>query len=550
MGQESAQYRQMEEVLQEESTRQKQTEERLARLETLVRLSRLISSSLEMTQVLTAICQATATLLQVPHVTIWMADEASRTLVAPACSDVEMVPSLPRTTISFGQGTLGWVAQYRQPLNIPDVFADGRVLDLDWWRMRRFRSRFATPILHQETLLGVLGMIGYEPFSFSPDDLWLLQQLLAQATVAIRGATLYQTVQRAEEYYRFITEQQTDLICRFRPDTTLTFVNEAYCRYFGKTREELIGHSFLTLLPPQARAAAQDHVTSLIAQPRNVTYEHEVCLPQGGTAWQQWVDHAIVDAQGQVQEFLSVGRDITDRKRIEDALRQSEAALRAHQAELQSLASKLIWAQEEERRRLARELHDDLSQRLAFLAIETGRWEKMSDVVPPIILDELHMLHEQLVTLATDVHALSHQLHSSMLDDLGLVDALRTECAGVMQREGVTVSFEAVDVPTILSREVTLCLYRILQEGLRNVVKHACAKHVEVVLRRIDDLLDLTIHDTGVGFVPEQMRGKAGLGLASMAERVRLVQGTFTLVSQPGHGTTIGVRVPLDKEEG
>jgi PAS domain S-box-containing protein len=522
----------------------------LARLETLVRLSRLISSSLEMTQVLTAICQATATLLHVPHVTIWMADEAARMLVAPACSDAEMVCSLPRTTIGFGQGTLGWVAQHRQPLNIPDVFVDGRVLDLEWWRVHRFRSRFATPILHQETLLGVLGIIGYEPFGFSPDDLWLLQQLLAQATVAIRGATLYQTVQQAEENYRFITEQQTDLICRFRLDATLTFVNEAYCRYFGKTREELIGHSFLTLLPPQARAAAQDHIASLIAQPRNVTYEHEVCLPHGGIAWQQWVDHAIVDAQGQMQEFLSVGRDITDRKRMEEALRQSEAALRAHQAELQLLASKLIWAQEEERRRLARELHDDLSQRLAFLAIETGKWEKMSDAVPPTVLDELHMIHEQLVTLATDVHALSHQLHSSMLEDLGLVDALRTECATVMQREGVAVSFEAVDVPTTLSREVTLCLYRILQEGLRNVVKHAHAEHVEVMLRRTEDHLEITIHDVGVGFVPEQTRGKAGLGLASMAERVRLVQGTFTLASQPGHGTTIGVRVPLDKGEG
>jgi signal transduction histidine kinase len=173
----------------------------------------------------------------------------------------------------------------------------------------------------------------------------------------------------------------------------------------------------------------------------------------------------------------------------------------------------------------------------------------MSNIIPPTVLDGLRATHEQLVSLATDVHALSHQLHSSILDDLGLVDAFRTECTTVMQREAVVVSFEALDVPSTLSREVTLCLYRILQEGLRNVVKHAHAEQIEVVLRRIDDHLDLTIHDTGVGFVPEQSRGKAGLGLASMAERVRLVQGTFTLVSQPGHGTTIGVRVPLDKGE-
>jgi PAS domain S-box-containing protein len=529
-------------------------------------------------------------------------------------------------------------------------------------------------------LLGVLGMIGYAPLCFAPDDLWCLEQLLSQAMVTIRDAVLYQTLQQSAACYRFILEQQTDMICRFRPDTTLTFVNDAYCRYFGQPRQALIGQSFLRLIPPQARAAAQDHVASLILQPRTLTYAHEVCLPDGSTAWQEWTDHAIVDAQGQVLEFLSVGRDITERKRIENvlrvseaftravlsslqariavldkdgtivavngawqrfgnephaeahtrlrvgmnyldayrcaatlsdtasqalagiqavldgrrgsfeleypyptateprwfamtvtplqdrdgavvshaeitqqkqteqALRRSELVLRAQQAELQALTSKLIGAQEDERRRLARELHDDLSQRLAFLAIETGKWQKQLDTVPATMQEELRMLHEQLVTLATDVHALSHQLHSTILDDLGLVDALRAECTAVTQRDGVTVSFEAVHVPTVLSRDVALCLYRILQEGLRNVVKHAHAERVEVGLRWQEEGLELTIHDSGVGFVPEQIRGKAGLGLASMAERVRLLHGSFALVSHPGHGTTITAQVPLGKE--
>jgi two-component system, NarL family, sensor kinase len=151
-----------------------------------------------------------------------------------------------------------------------------------------------------------------------------------------------------------------------------------------------------------------------------------------------------------------------------------------------------------------------------------------------------------LATLTTDVHALSHQLHSTILDDLGLVDALHAECTAVMQREALTVSFEAVDVPTVLPREVMLCLYRILQEGLHNVVKHAHTQRVEVGLSRVNDRLELTIKDTGIGFVPEQLRGKGGVGLASMEERVRLVQGTFALTSHPGHGTTIRVQVPID----
>ena len=166
---------------------------------------------------------------------------------------------------------------------------------------------------------------------------------------------------------------------------------------------------------------------------------------------------------------------------------------------------------------------------------------------------ELRTVHEQLVTLAADVHALSHQLHSTILDDLGLVDALRAECAAVMQREGIAVSFMAVDVPTALPREVMLCFYRILQEGLRMLHDIAQAKRVDVVLRRTMTRLELTLQDTGVGFAPEQRRGKGGIGLVSMAERVRLIQGTFALISQLGYGTTVRVQWPMtggDNEPG
>jgi signal transduction histidine kinase/PAS domain-containing protein len=252
-----------------------------------------------------------------------------------------------------------------------------------------------------------------------------------------------------------------------------------------------------------------------------------------------WSD-ALLQRVRVVADLLA---SVLARQRAEEALRRSEAALRAHQTELQALASKLIWAQEDERRRLARELHDDLSQRLAFLAIETGKWGQTDAVAEST--DEIRAIHEQLVTLATDVHALSHQLHSTILDDLGLVDALRAECTAVMQREGIMVSFMAVDVPTALPREVMLCFYRILQEGLRNVVKHAQAKRVDVVLRRTRARLELSLQDTGVGFAPEQRREKFGIGLASMAERARLIQGTFDLTSHPGYGTTVRVQWPM-----
>ena len=137
-----------------------------------------------MTTVLTATCATAATLLRVPHVTIWRADEATQTLTLQALSNAHIGHSFPKTTLHFGQGGLGWEAQHRQSLHIPDVFADGRLLTLDWWRTYGFCSCSITPIVHQKNLLGVLNMIGKVPFCFSPDDRWLLEQLLAQAAAS------------------------------------------------------------------------------------------------------------------------------------------------------------------------------------------------------------------------------------------------------------------------------------------------------------------------------------------------------------------------------
>ncbi|HEY7064566.1 MAG TPA: PAS domain-containing protein [Chloroflexota bacterium] len=119
---------------------------------------------------------------------------------------------------------------------------------------------------------------------------------------------------------RLVVESDTEFVCRYLPDTTLTYVNDAYCRYFGKPRDELLGRPFLDLIPEPARTAAREHVASLVRQPRVVADEHEVTLPDGSTAWQQWIDLAVVDASGRVVELTAIGRDVTGRRRADDRL--------------------------------------------------------------------------------------------------------------------------------------------------------------------------------------------------------------------------------------
>lgn len=226
---------------------------------------------------------------------------------------------------------------------------------------------------------------------------------------------------------------------------------------------------------------------------------------------------------------------------------RADEALAASRNETRELAGKILTAQEEERKRIARELHDDISQRLAAGAIEAGKAEQDLPV-PQSTRSALEGLKEHLIALSDDVHRLSRQLHPAILDDLGLKDALRAECYRVAERERLAVNFRCGQLPAGVPRDVALCVYRIAQEALRNAVKHARADRVDVTLNADLEFLDLEVRDSGRGFDPATGRRSAGLGLASMEERVRLVGGEILISSSPGQGTSIQVRVPLPEE--
>jgi signal transduction histidine kinase len=200
------------------------------------------------------------------------------------------------------------------------------------------------------------------------------------------------------------------------------------------------------------------------------------------------------------------------------------------------LSGRILTAHEDERRRLARELHDDVTPRLARLAIEAAT---LTGAGPGI--------QQELASLSDDVHAFSYRLHPAMLDDLGLVDALRAECDRTGRGQELRIDFTAEEVPAGLPGELALCLYRIAQEALRNVVRHARAAVVRVELVRKDGGLRLTVADDGAGFDVNVRRDRLGLGHASMRERVRPVGGNLSISSAPGAGTTIVAWVPLPK---
>jgi PAS domain S-box-containing protein len=234
-----------------------------------------------------------------------------------------------------------------------------------------------------------------------------------------------------------------------------------------------------------------------------------------------------------------------ERKQTEETSRKRDWLLRQSEKDLRQLAGRLIFNQELERSRLARELHDDLVQRLAVFAIDIGKLEGQLPTLPALVREKLRVIKEGLVKTSGDVHNLSRQLHPSILDDLGLTKAVESECTNFSRREGINVVFNHENIRTDIPKDICLSLYRIIQEGLNNISKHACAGDVSVSLQgKAHDVL-LSVQDNGIGFDPVEVKYKPGLGLSSIRERVRLINGELAIHSQPEKGTLISVRVPL-----
>jgi signal transduction histidine kinase len=225
--------------------------------------------------------------------------------------------------------------------------------------------------------------------------------------------------------------------------------------------------------------------------------------------------------------------------------RRAEEGLRDSERELQVLTGRLLRAQEMERRRIARELHDDLQQSLALLAVELDLLGQAPPETAGGLGGPLSQLSARVKQLSSGVHDFSHNLHPSRLEQLGLVAGVRGLCKELMQAHGLAVEFTHRQIPPSLPDDMTLCLYRIAQEALRNVIKHSGARHARVELSASDGEVSLQVADDGAGFDLAAIDGTGGLGLVSMRERLRLVGGTIVIDSRPSAGTRIDARLRL-----
>jgi PAS domain S-box-containing protein len=323
--------------------------------------------------------------------------------------------------------------------------------------------------------------------------------------------------------------------------------NDRFCQILGYSRNELrekalIEKTLLNIAHPDDREAFLAARHKLLAGEISWwSSEKRYIRKDGATVWARVSMSLVRDQDNKPQYFVAVVEDITEKIQAERALQQSRQELRA-------LAGRLINAEDEERKRISRELHDDLSQKLALLAFNIGGLLVEHAPSAEKINEQLRNLQVHVKQLAQDVRQISHQLHPSILDDLGLVAALTELCEEFSSREGIEVAFESEAVPRVLPVDLASCLYRVSQEALHNVLKHAQASQARLRLSASADGIHLCIHDNGVGFDSEASLSRPGLGIVSMKERISLVQGDFAIDSRPGQGTEVKVFIPLSRK--
>ena len=333
-------------------------------------------------------------------------------------------------------------------------------------------------------------------------------------------------LQSREELLKVFVKSVPAAVAMLDRDLRYLQVSDRWCSDNGVEAAELLGRLRYEVGPELPERWKEANRRALEGE--TLRADEDRWESAGTTHWARWEVRPWRNADGTVGGILVLAEDITHRKQMEE--------------ELSGMSRKLIDAQEQERARIGRELHDDINQRLSMLAVELEQLE--SD--PSDVARRARELRMQAAEISTDLQALSHELHSSKLEYLGVVGGIRSWCKEFAERQRIEVDFRS-DVTSPLLPEVGLTLLRVLQEGMHNAVKHSGVKRVEVQLREHLGEIQLVISDLGKGFDLETVREK-GLGLISMRERVRLISGTLDIHSEPMSGTTIRLRVPISSD--
>ena len=376
---------------------------------------------------------------------------------------------------------------------------------------------------------------------------YILLTIIAGLLIQRRNRRLVdRSLRESEERFRVITDTAPVMVWRASSDQHCDFFNKPWLEFRGRSLQEEVGEGWTDGVHPDDLHRCVTVHTDAWARGESFRMEYRLKRADGEYRWVLDTGVPRLASDGALLGYIGSCIDITERRRAEEALRVNEAALRQSHADIEDLAGCLITAQEKERARIARELHDDISQRVAAISIAMSECQRSELQASRELLEVLAAAQRQTIALTENVRLLSHDIYPSVLEHADLVDALRSHCGEFANQHSLTVVVEADGDLAISDMTIALCLYRVVQEALRNIAKHANAHRVLVSVRRVEDEVQLAVMDDGKGFNPAQARVQnGGLGLRSIEERIRLVGGRLSIETAPHMGTTLTVRVRI-----
>jgi PAS domain S-box-containing protein len=342
-------------------------------------------------------------------------------------------------------------------------------------------------------------------------------------------------LRESEERFRLVADTAPALIWMSGPDKLRNYFNQPWLEFTGRPLEAELGNGWSEGVHPEDLKNCLDIYTRAFDLRKPFKMQYRLRRHDGEYRWVLDTGVPRWDLDGSFAGYIGSCVDLTEGKLAEEALA--------------GVGRRLLEAHEEERTWIARELHDDINQRIALLAVQLEQWAQHPPSSRVEVTDHIANVRQQLSDLGKDVQALSHRLHSSKLEYLGIVSAASSFCRELSDQQKVEIEFSDGGIPRGLPKEISLCLFRVLQEALQNAVKHSGERHFRVELRGTSGEIQLTVSDPGVGFDQQVAASRRGIGLVSMRERLQLVGGEFSIESNHGRGTTIRARVPLVAEQ-
>jgi PAS domain S-box-containing protein len=391
------------------------------------------------------------------------------------------------------------------------------------------------PLKVEGCMVGILSFVVIQPATSWPKDLMAQLEAVSQVSANAFARELAQkALFESEARFRTMSDAAPAFVWMSDQDGKYTYLNKKTLEFTGAQAHELNGDGWCAFLHPEDLSGALEANAQALQKRERFLREYRVRRSDGVYRWMFDIGNPRFDAEGLFVGFIGSAVDVTDQRLAREALER--------------VGGQLIAAQEKERSHLARELHDDICQRLAMLSLRIGKITKGWGNGQMPVSDQLEQIRQQCADLAGDVQALSHELHPSLLDNVGLVAAVKSFCREFSEQNDALVEFSHTNVPASLPREISLSIFRVVQEALHNAAKYSGVSEYEVNLRGEAGEIELEVSDQGVGFDLATKNNAQGLGLVSMRERMILLNGTIRIESNPNAGTRIRASVPLVTE--